>query len=160
MITKTCSLLFLIRDNEILLAMKKRGFGSNRYNGVGGKVEPGETIEQAVIRECQEEIGVTPTRFHKVAEHNFYQHEEPNPWHMNVHAYIADTWEGEPIETDEMAPEWFKLNDIPYDNMWQDDRYWIPYVLEGKKVKGLFTFDEKDTLLTHKVDIVEQLYES
>ncbi len=59
-VTKKYSLLFLLREDEILLVMKKRGFGSGRWNGVGGKFESGETAEQATIRECQEEIGVTP----------------------------------------------------------------------------------------------------
>ncbi len=47
------TLLFLRKNNHILLAMKKRGFGADRWNGVGGKLEPGETIEQALVRECQ-----------------------------------------------------------------------------------------------------------
>lgn len=54
------TLLFLIKDDHVLLAMKKRGFGAGNWNGVGGKIEAGESIEQALVRECQEEIGVTP----------------------------------------------------------------------------------------------------
>ncbi len=157
MIEKVCTLLFLKRDDEILLAMKKRGFGSDRYNGVGGKIEPGETIEQALTRECEEEIGVTPLHYWKVAEHDFMQKEGSEPWRMYVHAYLCDEWQGEPIETDEMAPEWFKIVDIPYSNMWQDDEYWLPQVLAGNKVSGQYTFDEKDTMLTHNIQIVETL---
>jgi 8-oxo-dGTP diphosphatase len=154
MTEKICTLLFLIRDDEILLAMKKRGFGSGRYNGVGGKIEPDETEEQAMIRECQEEIEVTPINYWKVAEHDFVQKNGANPWRMYVHAYMCDTWEGEPHETEEMAPEWFKLSDIPYDTMWQDDRYWLPQVLEGQKLVGNYTFDEHDNMLTHDVQEV------
>ncbi|HET6747410.1 MAG TPA: 8-oxo-dGTP diphosphatase [Candidatus Saccharimonadales bacterium] len=157
MTEKVCTLLFLRRDDEILLAMKKRGFGSNRYNGVGGKIEPGETIEQALERECQEEIGVTPLHYWKVAEHDFMQKEGNMPWRMYVHAYLCDKWEGEPIETDEMAPEWFKIQDIPYDAMWQDDEYWLPQVLAGDKVSGEYTFDENDRMLTHDIHVVETL---
>ena len=53
---KHVTLLFLLTDDQILLAMKKRGFGMGRWNGVGGKIEPGETIEEATARECREEI--------------------------------------------------------------------------------------------------------
>jgi 8-oxo-dGTP diphosphatase len=151
MTEKNCTLLFLRKDDQILLAMKKRGFGSDRYNGIGGNIEPGETIEQALVRECQEEINVTPTKFHKVAEHDFTQKESDKPWRMYVHAYICTEWEGEPSETDEMAPEWFNIAEIPYENMWQDDILWLPMVLEGKSLFGQFTFDEADNMLTHNV---------
>lgn len=157
MTEKVCTLLFLIRENEILLAMKKRGFGANRYNGVGCKIDFGETIEQALVRECQEEIGVTPLHYWKVAEHDFLQTESDQPWRMCGHVYLCDKWEGEPTETEEMAPEWFTTDKIPYDTMWQDDQYWLPEVLAGSKISGTFTFDKNDAMLTKNVEIVEQL---
>ncbi len=157
MTEKVCTLLFLRRENEILLAMKKRGFGSGRYNGVGGKIEIGETIEQALMRECEEEIGVAPRHYWKVAEHDFTQQENDAPWRMSVHVFSCDEWEGTPIETDEMAPEWFTLDNIPYKNMWQDDKYWLPQVLAGDKIYGQFTFDEHDNMLTHDVQTVAEL---
>lgn len=157
MTEKICTLIFLRKDNKVLLAMKKRGFGSDRYNGVGGKVEEGETLEQALLRETQEEITVTPMHYWKVAEHDFLQKEEPEPWRMYVHVYLCDEWHGEPSETEEMRPEWFEIEDIPYHNMWADDEFWLPQVLAGNKVYGEFTFDHNDQLLTHSVEIVETL---
>ncbi len=155
---KTLTLLLIRRGDEVLLAMKKRDFGVGRWNGVGGKVEPGETIEQALIRECQEEIEVTPTTFHKVAEHDFVlDSDTTQPWHMHVHTYMCTTWEGEPSETEEMAPKWFALSDIPYDDMWQDDRYWMPLVFAGKKLKTVFTFDGNDNLLSQEIREVKSL---
>lgn len=154
---KVCTLLFLRRNDEILLAMKKRGFGSERYNGVGGKIEPGETVEEALVRECQEEIGVTPKNYHKIAEHDFLQIEGDDPWRMYVHAYFCDNWEGEPIETDEMAPEWFSISSIPYGTMWQDDEHWLPLALQNNKVYGQFTFDKNDQMISQNIAIVDQL---
>src|ERR1700733_7041288 len=98
---KTTTLLLLRRGDEVLLAMKKRGFGTGRWNGVGGKLDPGETIEQALVRECQEEIGVTPVEYEKVAEHEFFEFHEGMQRRMLVHAYICTQWQGEPQESEE-----------------------------------------------------------
>ena len=152
------TLLFLRSGDQILLALKKRGFGMGRWNGAGGKLEPGETIEQALVRESVEEIGVTPTNWTAVGQLDFVQDAETaDPWHMFVYAYIADAWEGEPTESEEMMPKWFHVEDIPYQDMWGDDEFWLPYVLDGKKVVGEFTFDINDNLLTHDVRVVEEL---
>lgn len=152
------TLLFLRSGDQILLAMKKRGFGAGKWNGAGGKLEPGETIEQALVRETIEEIGVTPTSWTAVGQLDFVQDADTeDPWHMFVYAYVTDAWEGEPTESDEMMPKWFHIEDIPYADMWGDDEFWLPYVLDGKKVVGEFTFDINDKLLTHDVRIVEQL---
>ena len=152
------TLLFLTRDGEILLAMKKRGFGAGKWNGVGGKPEAGESITDALVRETQEEIGVTPTNYWSVAELDFVQDAETDdPWHMYVYAYLCDKWQGEPSESEEMAPAWYTENALPYADMWEDDEYWLPQVLAGEKVIGRFTFDEHDKLLTHRVKQVEAL---
>jgi 8-oxo-dGTP diphosphatase len=145
------TLLFLVRDDEVLLAMKKRGFGAGKWNGVGGKLEPGETIEQALVRECQEEINVTPKSWRKVAEHDFVQDATTAPWHMYVHAYIAYDWEGKPTETEEMRPQWFKFSHIPYAEMWDDDELWLERVLAGETLKGSFTFDEQNRMTSHNI---------
>lgn len=145
------TLLFLVKDGQILLAMKKRGFGAGLWNGAGGKIEQGESIEQALVRECQEEINVTPNTWKKVAELDFVQDAQTDPWHMYVHAYISYEWEGEPAESEEMKPLWFNFAEIPYDDMWGDDRYWLQRVLDGEVLTGEFTFDENDKLIGHSL---------
>ncbi len=158
MIDKVYTLLFLRKDNEILLAMKKRGFGTGKWNGVGGKIEPNETIEQALVRETQEEINVTPLKYSKVAEQDFLMNVDTDkPNHMYVNVYVCSQWQGEPIESEEMAPKWYNISDIPYDDMWQDDPHWLPQVLDGKKIVGDYTFASDDSMLTHNVKEVKEL---
>lgn len=152
---QTCTLLFLRQEDTVLLAMKKRGFGAGLYNGAGGKLQPGETIEESLLRQGREEISVTPTAFYKVAEHDFVQDCDSAPWHLYVHAFIADDWLGKPAESDEMAPEWFRLNDIPYARMRQDDPHWLPRVLNGEKLRTIFTFDSNNQLIGHNICTVE-----
>ncbi|MGH7240101.1 MAG: 8-oxo-dGTP diphosphatase [Candidatus Saccharimonadales bacterium] len=152
---RNCTLLFLRRSDEILLAMKKRGFGAGRWNGVGGKLDAGETIEQALVRESQEEIGVTPLDFRKVTVIDFYFPDGIGD--QQVHVYFCDRWQGKPVESEEMAPQWFKLSKIPFDDMWQDDIVWLPQILKGHKLEASFTFDKDDNMLAAEFKIVDEL---
>ena len=149
--SRRLTLLFLRRKDEVLLAMKLRGFGAGRWNGVGGKLEEGESIEQALVREAQEEIGVTPTRYEKVADLQFDEYFKGEPALMHVHVYACDQWDGEPEKSEEMEPKWFGISKIPYENMWSDDQYWLPQVLAGDKVAASFVLDENDAITKHDV---------
>ncbi len=154
------TLVFLIRRDElrhvteICLAMKKRGFGMGRWNGVGGKVEAGETLEQAAARETKEEIGVEVSVLQKVAELTFLFPHNPD-WNQVVHTYFCEAWTGVPVESEEMKPASFKTSEIPYDLMWADDASWLPPVLAGNLVQATFTFAEGDVITHEDVKIVE-----
>jgi len=149
--TRQASLLFLVEEDSILLAMKKRGFGVGRWNGVGGKPEVGESIEQTASRECTEEIGVTPEVSKHVATLDFFFSTTKAHYDQQVIVYLCTKWHGEPVETEEMKPQWFKISDIPYDSMWKDDRYWLPKVLADNFVDASFQFDDDDNIIDHEV---------
>lgn len=154
---KLVTLLFLRREDEILLAMKKRGFGVGKWNGVGGKAEPGEDVLQAAIRECQEEIGVTPLDAKLVGKIKFYEKADPAFGH-HAHIFLAEDWQGEPVETEEMRPQWFELADIPYPHMWPDDYLWLPLVLDGQLFQASVTLDG-DRIDSHDIKVVNSLAE-
>ncbi len=138
------TLLFLLKDDsaEILLAMKKRGFGVGKLNGVGGKVGKEETIEVAAVREANEEIGVVIQEkdLVKVGELTFHFEGKPD-WDIHCHVFFAREWVGEPTESEEMAPEWFDQSAIPFEKMWIDDKYWLPITLQGDYVVAEFNFN-------------------
>jgi len=152
---KRVTLLFLRRGDEILLALKKRGFGEGKWNGVGGKADEGESYLAAAIRECQEEIGVTPISPKLVGKIDFHELTDPSFRHF-THVYVADKWEGEPVETEEMRPQWFKVSQLPYDKMWVDDATWYPLMLENKLFTADFVLDG-DRMHTHRLTEVSSL---
>ncbi|MEK7541001.1 MAG: 8-oxo-dGTP diphosphatase [Patescibacteria group bacterium] len=156
---KQATLCLLVKPGEILLAMKKRSFGMGRWNGPGGKLDFGKgdkNIVDAVIRETKEEIGVLIKNPEKVGILHFYfPHKEE--WNQDVHLFLVKNWEGEPAESEEMSPKWFKTSEIPYEKMWDDDKYWLPHVLSGKKLEADFIFREGDIIEKHNVKIVEEI---
>ncbi|KAI9481319.1 MAG: NUDIX hydrolase domain-like protein [Benjaminiella poitrasii] len=139
---KLLTLIFTINNEkqEILLGMKKRGFGEGKFNGFGGKVEKGETIEEAAIRELWEECEIRATELKRVGILMFTF--ENDPVGLETHVYTIDSYEGEPKETEEMKPEWFSFDQIPFDKMWQDDRYWLPLLLRQQLFTGHFHLAE------------------
>ena len=141
---KKLTLSVITKDSRILLGMKKRGFGMGKWNGFGGKVEVGETIEDAMKRELQEEVSLVAQKMHEVAQFDFYF---PNdPVIMEVHVFMITEFSGEMTESEEMLPKWFDITEIPYSEMWPDDHYWLPRVLQGEKFSGYFKFDEKGAI--------------
>lgn len=135
------TLCFLEDDNRICLAMKKRGFGVGKWCGIGGKVQEGESIKEAAVRELKEEIGVDTHNQHleEVGNIKFYFNEKPD-WNQHMHIFFIKNWQGEPQETEEMAPQWYDKNEIPYEKMWVDGIHWLPKVLNGKKIEADFYF--------------------
>ena len=148
---RRATLCFLGDGDRVLLAMKKRGFGEGRWNGVGGKVGEDEELIEAAKREAREEIGVEITELSEVAVLDFLFVDKPE-WDQRVVVFWVDVWEGEPQESEEMAPAWYGREEIPYEEMWSDDIHWLPLVLGGKKVKGVFWFGDNDEVLDMRIE--------
>ncbi len=132
------TLLFIVRSGEILLIDKKRGIGAGKLNGAGGKVEPGESTLEAATREFREELGARPVAPRKVGEVGF---EMLGAMAIRIHVFRSDALEGEPVETSEATPVWTPIDDIPYDRMWEDDRHWLPHVIEDRPFEAYARFE-------------------
>ena len=46
-----------------------------------------------------------------------------------------------------MRPQWFNIEEIPYDKMWPDDKYWYPIMFKGQKFKARMLFEGKTKLI-------------
>ena len=129
-------IVHVIRDGKILLHYKKRGHGAGKWNGCGGKIERGETPEECAIREAFEEMRAKICHLRKFGELEFYD-VSGEDWF--VYVFGADLRD-EPVESEESRPEWFSLGEIPYGEMWEDDKYWLPIVVNGLHFRGKFWF--------------------
>ncbi len=150
--------LCLIRQGEqLLLGEKQRGFAKGTYNGIGGKQDPGETIEQAMIRETQEEIGVTPTEYTLVGQIHFETWYKGDHVYMKLYIYNCSQFRGTPQTTAEMRPQWFTINNLPYDQMLADDKLWYPYYLRGQKFVGEVKFTQQGQMEHSQFSVVDHL---
>lgn len=143
--TKRCTLCLLLDEDRVLLGNKRRGFGAGKWNGFGGKVEAGETIARAAVREVEEESGVRVREedLLQVAEIDFIFQDEPG--HNNhTSVYLCRSWQGEPKNTEEMVPQWFAKDGLPFAKMWSCDAEWIPLVLSGRKIRARIYFTAGD----------------
>lgn len=157
---KPGTVTFLLREQEVLLGLKKRGFGAGYYTGIGGKVEEKDrtskeqhflsVVKNGAIREIEEEIGVevSPEQLQSRGVLRFYfPHVRDESWNQEVHVFIASAWQGEPgpiedaLGTVEIVPQWFKRTEVPFRQMWDDAHYWLPAILEGKSIEAEFVID-------------------
>lgn len=139
--TLQATLMFVVdrKRGEVLLIRKKRGLGKGKINGPGGKMDPGETPVECAVRETQEELGVTAEG---AVKHGELWFEFTDGLKMLVHVFLAESHEGEARETEEAIPRWTALAELPFGEMWEDDRFWLSELLtEGATFTGKFRFD-------------------
>lgn len=128
---------------EVLLGFKKSGFGTGRWVGLGGHIEPGEKPAAAAVREVCEESSLTVSA--GMLEHRArieFRFPYRPSWDQTADVYVTTFFEGEPAESEEIAPRWFAEDALPLSQMWDDARYWLPLVLAGRHVDVTITFAE------------------
>ena len=156
---KLMTLIFPVREGEVLLGMKKVRWGAGNWNGFGGKVKVGdekeegeedEAIESAAVRELAEEVGLIANSIEKKGVITF--HNAKINTTAEVHVFTTDDFSGEPTESDEMTPQWFKVSELPLSEMWRADKEWVPRVFEEGEFKGEFFYNENDELVDFSVE--------
>ena len=154
---KIMTLFLVIKESKILLGMKKRGFGIGKWNGFGGKVNPDETVIEGAKRELFEECQIKPInpKFLGFMIFNLFGDDKRETHH--IHIFLANDYEGEVSETEEMKPSWFDLNNIPYSLMWADDIYWYPLLISGKLFFGKIDFSNMNTMINHEFQIIDSI---
>ncbi len=148
------AVLCYVRDgDQYLLLLKSSGrFGGGYWNAPGGKIQNGESPKAAVQREVLEETGLAVGELEKMGFLEFFFGPGKLKPDWTAEVFLTNEFSGNLRESEEGRLQWFLRDDMPMDLMWQDDRYWLPLLLQGKKFRGSFQFsaDSKD-LLTYDV---------
>ena len=144
--TVESSLCVITDDDRILLLKKATGIGKDKWYPTGGKMRPEETPGTGVAREVYEETGLRVTNLRHHGEVVcYFGHDTPPVWAVQI--FSTSDFSGSLKESSEGVLKWFPLSEIPYDEMWHDDRYWLPLLLEGRDLDGAFYFNEDGSRL-------------
>ncbi len=142
------TLVYVFKSEKVLLAMKKVRFGKGRWNGMGGKVHPEETPKQAAMREVKEEVGLDVTLNNPVGTLTFHNSSKGD-W--TVHVFATDQFSGVERETEEMQPQWFNIDNVPYNQMWDDDKLWYPHLFKRQPFRAEFWFGPEEKVIRHEI---------
>jgi len=138
--TDRCVITYVEKDGNILFVEKKRGLGTGYFNAPGGHIEEDETAVEAAIRETKEETGlqIQDPEYRGTLYFDF----EDGMKEIGYVFFANGAW-GTLAECEETRPFWIKKDEIPYENMWEDDRLWLPGAMAGRKFHAYFLFDGK-----------------
>ena len=146
---------YIHHGDEFLLLLKKSGkFGGGFWNGPGGKIQNDESPESAVRREVLEETGLSIGTLDKIGHLEFFFGPGKVKPDWTAEVFLTSEFSGNLHESEEGELQWFGKDNLPMDHMWQDDRYWLPLLIQGKKFRGRFQFskDSKE-LLSYDVEL-------
>jgi|SRR3989344_1570020 len=133
---KIATLGVIMQNGKLLLGEKKRGeIGTGVLSGPGGKLDPGETLKECLIRETREELGIEldPASLELVALIDFYA---AGAIDFRVYTYRAKILSGEIHETVDMIPGWYPLTDSTFERTYEADRHWLTRVARGEKFRA------------------------
>lgn len=163
---KQLSLVFVLDPSQgLLLGLKQRGFGTGKWNGFGGKLQSGESMRECASRELHEECGLLidavklrprGTLMFNMLSDGMMSANRNSASCLDVHIFSC-TFEdtiGEVSASEEMHPQWWPLDAVPFDMMWADEQFWLPEVLAGRDVRCDFTFADASTITEHKVTVL------
>lgn len=125
-------LVYIEKDNQFLMLCRNKeehDINKNKYVGVGGHLEEGETKEEALLREVKEETGLT-LKSHKFFGIIYFSDDD---YKEKMYLFTSNEFEGEIIECDEGTLSWVdkdKILDLP---LWEGDKYFLKKIFDNEQ---------------------------
>jgi 8-oxo-dGTP diphosphatase len=141
MTTILATLCYIQRDGFVLMMhrnKKANDIHRGKWNGLGGKLEPGETPEACVIREVYEESGLS-IRNPKLCGLLMFPHFQGHDWYVFV--FTATDFTGELIDSREGHLEWIPEDRVLELPLWESDHIFLPWIREGKFFSAKFEYE-------------------
>ena len=140
------TLCYIKRDGKTLMVHRNKKLNDiheGKWNGLGGKFEAGESPEQCIRREVEEEAGlvINNPRLHGLI---MFPNFKGNDWYVFV--FTAKEFEGELIDSPEGRLEWIEDDKLLSLNLWQSDSIFLPWLERDKFFSAKFIYDGDEML--------------
>lgn len=150
---KLATLCYVIDKNRNSTLMihrikKENDYHRGKWNGLGGKFEQGESPEECAVREIEEESGLKVKRIKMKGFITFPMFDGKEDWY--VFLFTAEEFEGEVIDSNEGKLDWIPNNKLTEINLWEGDKYFIPWLFKEKFFSAKFIYENGD-YRSHKV---------
>lgn len=145
------TLCYLKREGQTLMVhrtKKENDMHKGKWNGLGGKLESGETPEECAIREIQEESGLTVNKPILKGLLTFPGFANDEDWYAFL--FLAHQFEGELIDSPEGTLKWIDDDELLDLNLWEGDRIFLPWLEQSKFFSGKFIY-KNGRLTSHQV---------
>ena len=148
---KLATLCYIRRSAKTLMVhrvKKENDIHEGKWNGLGGKLEPGESPEECAIREILEESGLRATRLHLKGVLTFPLFAHNEDWYAFV--FVVDGFEGELIDSPEGNLEWIDDDRLLGLNLWEGDRLFLPLLDQRGLFSGKIVYQD-GRLVSHEM---------
>jgi 8-oxo-dGTP diphosphatase len=148
---KLATLCYVRQDGQTLMlhrVKKTNDMHAGKWNGLGGKLHPGETPEECAIREVYEESGLRVRNPLLKGFLTFPAFADDEDWYVFV--FLVEEFEGELIDSPEGNLRWVKDGELNSLNLWAGDPIFLPWLEKPGIFSGRFTYKD-GKLISHEV---------
>lgn len=148
---KLATLCYVMEKNKTLMLYrnkKENDYHEGKWNGLGGKLEQGETPEECAVREVFEESGLKVTNPLLKGLITFPMFDGVDDWYVWV--YVFEGFEGKLIDSPEGHLEWIDNEKLTELNLWGGDKIFIPWLFEDKCFSAKFVYKNGE-YISHSV---------